>query len=73
MNNGKNKKVSWINIKDKLPDKTGFYLVCAESADPKLPYKNMLWFDAKTKKWSGIVEVWTKAIEYWMPFPKLPY
>jgi hypothetical protein len=52
------------------PERTGFYLIHAPSADPKSPLLAMCWWNGET--WEGLVAVWLKAITHWMPLPKPP-
>jgi hypothetical protein len=61
---------NWISIKDELPDKTGWYLIFAESEQPGKPFINMAFFNGK--KFIGLVDVWLNAISHWMPLPGPP-
>ena len=54
----------WINVKDRLPDKTGCYLVFysrGKSIDVSL-FKNEKWCE----EWGNHI------ITHWMPLPKPP-
>lgn len=59
----------WISVKDRLPEKGGFYITCVErNKEPKHICADD-YFDEKEKEWlyknKSIAEV-----DYWMPIPK---
>lgn len=68
---------SWISVKDRLPEKSGAYLVYAPSADPENPLIVSAWFEldedgkGNMKGWQ-IVGPWAEAITHWMPLPVPP-
>lgn len=63
--------LKWIPIKKK-PKEEGLYLVCARSADAKMPFRHVaMWFNKEG--FVGLVPLWIKAISHWMPFPKTPF
>lgn len=63
----------WVKVTEerKGPDTTGFYIVFAESADPELPLKVMVWWNQDKQEW-GLVEYWKNKVSHWMPMPDDP-
>lgn len=62
--------MEWISVKDRLPEKTGYYLYCADS-----PYRGVQdgigisYFMHKKKDWNA---VYTPCVTHWMPLPERP-
>ena len=60
----------WISVKDKLPDKTDYYLVCLES--PRCGLKDGVttsYYQHKAKNWKA---VYNPSVTHWMPIPEPP-
>lgn len=55
------------------PKSFGLYLVCAPSADPRLPFKHMAFYEPDKKRWFGLVDAWLRNLTHWMPYPKTPH
>ncbi len=62
----------WIPIKKK-PKEGGLYLVCAPTADPKMPLRHIAVYFPKEKEFCGLIPFWTKRLTHYMPFPKTPH
>lgn len=70
--------IGWISVKDRLPEKDGWYFTCVEQF--KIPQcVDITYFDKKTDGWYNEIPM-TKRIlvstieivDYWMEIPKLP-
>ena len=61
---------AWISVNDRLPDKNALYLIYAPSLDKNSPLIQCAWYDPNGFGWSGLVEIWLKAITHWMPLPE---
>lgn len=48
------------------------FLVCAPSADPNLPFRNLAFWDNDKKVWYGLIAYWLQALTHWCEFPELP-
>lgn len=55
----------WISVKDRLPEKYGFYLCLTMSDDIKLHYQINLW---GLNHWFWACH----DVRYWMPLPEPP-
>lgn len=65
------KDLGWISVKDRLPEKSGYYITCVErNGKPKYVYADD-YFDAKKKEWF-YEEKCIADVDYWMEIPKLP-
>ena len=64
--------MSWVAVKDRLPDEDGPYLIHAESGDPKRPLICTAWYDPRGFGWSLIRKEWIPSITHWMPLPPAP-
>lgn len=61
----------WVNVKDRLPDEGGNYLVTSNSGEPFISqfYKDRLEFGFPTPAFN----LWfPKGVIYWMPLPEPP-
>lgn len=72
------KDLGWISVKDRLPEKKGWYFTCVEQF--KIPQcVGTTYFDKKTNLWYNEIPM-TKRIlvstieivDYWMDIPALP-
>lgn len=72
------KDLGWISVKDRLPEKKGWYFTCVEQF--KIPQcVGTTYFDKKTNGWYNEIPM-TKRIlvstieivDYWMDIPALP-
>lgn len=61
---------AWVSVKDRLPEKEGFYIIYAESADANSPLIKQVWFNSKRR--FEIVEIWENALTHWQPLPNPP-
>lgn len=64
--------MTWISVKDRMPDKDGMVLIYAPSADEDKPLICCAWYDPSGFGWSLIVGAWGEAITHWMPLPEPP-
>ena len=59
----------WISVKDRLPERGGFYITCVErNKEPKHICADD-YFDEKEKEWLYKNES-IADVDYWMPIPK---
>ena len=65
-------KQEWIPVSERLPDKSGLYLIWAPSVDDDNPFRFVAWYDCAKDEWFGIVTAWLEVITHWMPFPGNP-
>jgi hypothetical protein len=63
--------MTWIKIKDKLPDKDGPCLFFAPSADPDQPLISRCWF-TPGQGFSLVPVCFLDSITHWMPLPDWP-
>lgn len=74
-NNGYEKArhdLGWISVKDRLPEKDGFYLTCVNQAGVA-QCVGLQYFATNLMKWRDFdEEVREVFIDYWMEIPKLP-
>lgn len=61
----------WRKFAEKIPEKSGLYIVFAKSMDPEMPLKLAVWWFADRQEW-GLVEHWKNAVTHWMPLPDDP-
>ncbi len=64
--------MKWIPI-SKPPKKSGIYLVCAPTLDPKIPLRQLAFYFHEEKEWAGVVPYWVKYLTHYMPYPKTPH
>ena len=71
----KNKTKTWICVADRLPSKSGQYLVCRVGSD----YYAVLDYSAKHKMFNAFDEVdaehvakYAIQVTHWKPLPKMP-
>lgn len=67
----------WISVKERLPEKSGLYIVYAPSADPASPRIHAVWYECDErgegyKKGWSLCDPWAKAATHWMPLPDPP-
>lgn len=70
--------IGWISVKDRLPEKNGWYFTCVEQF--KIPQcVGITYFDKKTDGWYNDIPMGKKSfmttieiVDYWMPIPELP-
>lgn len=62
--------MEWISVKDRLPDRNGWYLVCVWE------WVTISWFDTNGKDhaWGDFAtcEASTELVSHWMPLPEPP-
>jgi hypothetical protein len=61
----------WRTMSEK-PEKFGWYLVFAPSADPEKPFRQLCFWDDEQQVWTGLVGVWMKALTHWSDWPEDP-
>lgn len=72
------KDLGWISVKDKLPEKNGWYFTCVEQFN--IPQcVGITYFDKKTDGWYNDIPMGKKLfmttieiVDYWMEIPELP-
>ena len=70
--------IGWISVKDRLPEKNGWYFTCVEQF--KIPQcVGITYFDKKDGWWLNDIPLTERIfvstieiIDYWMPIPELP-
>lgn len=70
--------LGWISVKDRLPEKDGWYFTCVEQF--KIPQcVGVTYFDKKDSLWLNDIPMGKKSfmttieiVDYWMPIPELP-
>lgn len=70
--------LGWISVKDRLPEKNGWYFTCVEQF--KIPQcVGTTYFDKKMNEWFSDIPMWQKSltitteiVDYWMEIPALP-
>ncbi len=60
--------IGWISVKDRLPEKNGWYFTCVEQAGVA-QCVGVTYFDSK--EWTDDDDS-TELVDYWMPIPELP-
>ena len=60
----------WIELKNKLPEQSGTYIIYAPSRDKRLPLITAVFYDEKYG-WR-LIDIWAKVITHWMYLPKKP-
>lgn len=67
---------AWISVEKRLPTNPGMKLIHAPSADTKLPFITVAWFEPKGTKnmygWQLLPKVWCDAITHWQELPGPP-
>lgn len=66
--------MKWISVKDRLPERRGIYLVCAEFFEDARNLHVRTGYYNKDKGWDLDVTCDTSDYEvtHWMPLPSLP-
>ena len=59
--------VGWINVKDRLPEKTGDYLIFNTDGAVWI-----YWYDEEYKEWYDDNGYQTESVTHWMPLPESP-
>lgn len=57
----------WFSVKDRLPEKTGDYIIY--NIDGTLW---LYWYDKEYNEWYDSGGFETESVTYWMPLPKAP-
>ena len=65
------KDLGWISVKDRLPEKSGYYITCVERDGKPKHICADDYFDASKKEWLYKEEC-IADVDYWMEIPKLP-
>jgi hypothetical protein len=64
------KDLGWISVKDRLPEKDGWYFTCVEiSGIPQCV--GLSHFETYSGQWDDDDDS-IELVDYWMPIPKLP-
>lgn len=70
--------LGWISVKDRLPEKDGWYFTCVEQAGVA-QCVGVTYFDKKTDGWYNempmtkrILVSTIEIVDYWMEIPELP-
>lgn len=64
--------MTWISVKDRLPEKTGTVFVFGPFADPAKHQITTAWYRPETGEWSHLPPPWIASITHWMPWPDPP-
>lgn len=60
----------WVSVKDRLPEKSGSYMLFAPAADPRYPLYAVAWYEipgsGTRPGWHGLAKPWLGAITHWM-------
>lgn len=59
--------MSWINVKEKLPEQSGIYLVVV-TGEKEAKFRKFS-FEDRNFKANGLT---AKGVSHWQPLPKLP-
>lgn len=60
----------WISVKERLPDKSGYYLIaCRNPYRGKQDGINISYFQHKAQNWKA---TYNPDVTHWMPLPKKP-
>lgn len=62
------KDLGWVSVKDRLPEKEGWYLVHFKDSE----YCDMDYFDKSINRWIGDEINEPSDVDYWMFIPELP-
>ena len=63
---------SWISVKDRLPDKSEEYIVCAIDEDGERFVTTDSWLSLLFGGWYLFGEKSTSKVTHWMPLPEPP-
>lgn len=62
--------MKWNPYPETKPPKTGLYLVCCPTADPKFDLMHVIQWNDRERKWLGLNVYWTPAIRFWARIPR---
>ena len=65
--------IGWVSVKDRMPDRSGSYLVVLENVFVSYLTINVHYWNAKDEYWSGSqAHSRIIGISHWMPLPEPP-
>ena len=62
--------IGWISVKDRLPEKNGWYFTCINQAGVA-QCVGLSHFETYSGKWDDDDDS-IEIVDYWMPIPELP-